>query len=123
VAKVYLDEDVQSDALIQALRSRRVLVLTTSEAGRSKRTDEEQLQFATAEGRVLITSNIADFARLHGKWLNSGLSHSGILLVRQQKWRTGVLARKIIEALNRFSATGPRNGFEFVGGSGDDLNS
>lgn len=62
----------------------------------SKQTDEEQLRFAKTEGRILVTSNIADFARLHREWLESNRSHAGIVLVRQQKWRAGELARRII---------------------------
>ena len=41
---LYLDEDTQSDALIAALRSRGINLLTTSEAGMTKRTGEDQLR-------------------------------------------------------------------------------
>jgi len=40
---LYLDEDVQSDALIEALRARGISVFTTSEAGMSTHSDDEQL--------------------------------------------------------------------------------
>lgn len=48
---------------------------------------------------VLATFNIADFARLHGIWMAAGRGHSGILLISQQKWGPGELARRIIRTL------------------------
>jgi len=66
---LYLDEDVQSLALIASLRALDLKILTTGEARMSTRTDEEQLRFATAQGLVLATSNVADFAKIHGRWL------------------------------------------------------
>ena len=50
---LYPDEDVQSEALIQALRARGLSVLTTTEARMSNHTDEDQLLFALAQSRVL----------------------------------------------------------------------
>lgn len=49
------------------------IISRASEAGMTKRTDDDQLRFAASGNRVLITSNIADFARLHGQWLQEGL--------------------------------------------------
>ena len=97
--ELYIDEETQSNALIRALRSRGVSLLTTSEAGMSKRTDEEQLRFAASRNRVLLTSNIVEFAPLHKDSLAAGESHGGIILVRQQKWGPGELARRIIRVL------------------------
>jgi hypothetical protein len=51
---VYLDEDTQSDALIEALRARGMKVLTTSEAGMSNRTDEDQLKAENRKQKVKI---------------------------------------------------------------------
>ena len=110
--ELYIDEDTQSNALIRALRSRGVSLLTTSEAGMSRQTDEEQLRFAASQNQVLLTNNIAEFARLHGEWLAGGESHSGIILVRQQKWGPGELARRIIRVLAQ--SPGMRNRLEFL---------
>ena len=115
--KFYLDEDAQSEALIQALRSRGVSLLTTSEAGNSKQGDEEQLRFAAAQGRVLLTSNIADFVRLHTEWLKSGTSHGGVILIRQQKWGPGELARRIIRVLAQCPGGDMRDRIEFISGN------
>ena len=112
---LYLDEDSQSDALIAALRSRGVDLLTTSEAGMVGRTDDDQLRFAASVNRVIITSNIADFARLHAQWLKEGLGHNGLILVHQQKWGPGELARRIIRLLSDPPGKDMRDGIEFLG--------
>ncbi len=112
---LYLDEDTQSDALIAALRSRGINLLTTSEAGMTKRADDDQLRFAASVKRVIITSNIADFARLHAQWLKAGLGHNGIILIHQQKWGPGELARRIIRLLADPPGKDMRNRIEFLG--------
>ena len=116
VATLYLDEDVQASALIEALRARGLDVLTTSEAGRSNSTDEEQLAFATLGGRVLISCNIADFARLHYATIEAGREHAGIILIRQQKWGPGELARRIVRLLAAVPNHSMRNRLEFISG-------
>ena len=45
--------------------------------------DEEQLDHA-AEGRVLLTFNVGDFARLHHARLASGGAHAGIVVSAQR---------------------------------------
>jgi hypothetical protein len=77
--RLYLDEDSIRHGLVQALRARGVDVLTALEAGMGERLDDENLEYAAAEGRVLYTCNISDFSRLHAAWLNQGRSHAGLL--------------------------------------------
>jgi hypothetical protein len=111
---VYLDEDAQSDALIDSLRARSLTVLTTTEAEMTKATDEEQLKFATARSLVVITCNIADFALLHSQWIAANTDHSGIILVHQQKWGPGELARRIVRVLASVSGGNMRNRLEYI---------
>ena len=111
---IYLDEDVQSDALIQSLRSRGLKVLTTTEAKRSASTDEEQLRFATSHDLVLVSFNVADFARIHRRWLAEGLDHAGIILIPQQKWGPGELVRRIVRLLAAVPEGKMRGRLEFM---------
>ena len=90
-------------------------LMTTSEAGMTKRSDDDQLRFAVSVDRVLITSNIADFASLHTQWIRAGLGHKGIILIRQQKWGPGELARRIIRLLADPPGKDMRNRIEFLG--------
>ena len=63
--RLYLDEDIQEQALILALRNSGVDVITTSEANRLSFSDEEQLIWTTEQGRVVYSFNRRDFSRLH----------------------------------------------------------
>ena len=51
--RLYLEEDSMRHALVRALRSRGVDVLTALEAGMIDRVDERHLEYATAQGRAL----------------------------------------------------------------------
>src|SRR5580698_4421109 len=71
--KLYADEDFDH-RVVARLREMGHDVLTVMDAGRRGLSDAEQLAWATAAGRALITFNRGDFHALHGK--NSG--HAGI---------------------------------------------
>ena len=75
--RYYADEHV-SKAVILGLRQRGVDVLTVPEANKLGATDDEQLAFALAEGRVMFTQD-DDFLRL----ASSGKAHAGIVYVPQ----------------------------------------
>lgn len=111
---VYLDEDAQSWALIETLKARGLVVVTTTEAGMSNGADEEQLRLALARDLVLATYNVADFARLHSEWMNKGFEHAGIILIHQQRWRAGELGRRIVRLLASVPDQNMRNRLEFV---------
>jgi Trk K+ transport system NAD-binding subunit len=42
-------------------------------------TDEELLVHATAEGRLLVTANVRDFAAIHVSLSGRGRSHAGVI--------------------------------------------
>ena len=75
--RFYTDEHV-SKAVIRGLRQRGVDVLTVPETGLLGATDEEHLERARAEGRVVFTQD-EDFLRLHA----AGLEHAGIAYASQ----------------------------------------
>jgi hypothetical protein len=74
----------------RALVRHGVNVLTTQEADRCGLPDREQLAFATAEGRVMVTFD-PDFPALH----QSGLQHAGIAWCPERKYAV----RELIQAL------------------------
>jgi hypothetical protein len=87
------------------LRGRGSDVVTTKEAGKDPAPDEEQLTFATAEGRAILTFNIRDFAPLHEAWQAAGQSRAGIIVSQQLGGRQyGLLLERMLRLLNQFTA-------------------
>jgi hypothetical protein len=62
-------------------RARGLDVIATEECARKGRTDEEQLEFAAEQGRVLITRNRGDFERATERFQALGRPHAGVLIV------------------------------------------
>ena len=75
-----LDEDM-SHSVAQGARLRGVDTVSVQEIDRGNRSvsDEDQLAYATAQGRVLVTYNRADFQALDAQWRLAGKTHAGIL--------------------------------------------
>ena len=112
--RLYFDEDSMRHALVQALRARGVDVLTALEAGMMERKDEEHLDYATAQGRVLYSFNAGDFYRLHTAFLAQGKPHPGIILAQQQRYSVGEQARRPLRLIAAKSAEEMMNQVEFL---------
>ena len=111
---LYLDEDSMRQALVQALRARGVDVMTALEADMIERADEEHLDYATAQGRVLYSFNVGDFYDLHTAFMGRGKSHAGMILVRQQRYSVGEQMRRLLKLITANSAEEMRNQVEFL---------
>lgn len=70
--KFYTDEHI-ARAVVAGLRERGIDVITVAEASMTGATDDAQLAYARADGRVLITHD-TDFLGMHA----AGAPHSGI---------------------------------------------
>jgi hypothetical protein len=68
--------------LADSFRLRGYDITSCQAAGRANRriSDEDQLAFATAEGRAIYTFNATDFRRLHRLWQAVGRAHAGIII-------------------------------------------
>lgn len=67
------------------------------------RTDPDLLRAASEGGRILVTDNVQDFARLHKQFVRSGESHAGILLVSSRRYpRAKGTIRKWADGLDKF---------------------
>lgn len=77
--RFYTDEHI-SKAVVAALRTNGVDVLTVPEAGTLGASDDEHLQRATGDGRVLVTQD-RDFLRLAA----AGVRHAGIAYASQNR--------------------------------------
>lgn len=105
--RFYADEHV-SGAVVQGLRLHGVDVLTTAEAGMIGASDEEQVVFAIAEGRVLYTQD-ADYLRLH----RAGVTHAGIAYAKQGK-PIGEVVRGLLLVYDLLDAKSMAGAVEFI---------
>jgi predicted nuclease of predicted toxin-antitoxin system len=109
--RLYFDRHIMTRLAVD-LRGRGYDVLTTEEAGKDTASDEEQLAFATAENRAILTFNIRDFAPLHEAWQAVTRSHAGIIVSQQLGSRQyGLLLQRMLRLLNRLAAEEMRGNF------------
>lgn len=112
--RLYCDEDVMDHDLVDALRSRGMDVTTALDANMIDRDDEEHLDHATRQGRVLFSFNRRDFHRLHTQYLALGKTHAGIILANQQQYSMGELMRRILRLSAAKSPAEMENQIEFL---------
>ncbi len=93
----------------RALVRRGVDVLTTQEADRCGTPDPEQLAFATAEERVMVTFD-PDFHALH----QSGVEHGGIAWCPERKYSVGELIQALLLLHGVLDREAMRNHLEFL---------
>ena len=102
--RLYLDRHIMT-RLADDLAERGFDCLTTQQAGNDTAADEEQLAFATAQSRAILTFNIRDFAPLHEQWQAAGRPHAGIIVSRQLGSRNyGALLARTLRLLNQYTA-------------------
>ena len=77
--KLYLDEDLIYK-LARILRSRGYDVISAHEVAMTGKKDDEQLEYSTSHGRVLVTRNTRHFVQLQRKYYDTGKQHAGILV-------------------------------------------
>ncbi len=88
--RLFTDEHVHA-TLAVVLRQRGYDVITCQEAGMSNADDEPLLEYATREGRAILTNNFADFNRLDHAWKAAGRQHAGIILYPQARTFSALL--------------------------------
>ena len=100
-------------ATAASLRRAGIDALSTPEAGRRRQSDESQLEWTSAEGRVLVTFNVAHFAQLHATWLRQGRHHTGIIVSSQRP--IGDTIRRLLHLAGALDAESMRDRLEFLG--------
>jgi hypothetical protein len=98
--RFFTDEDVYG-SIAPKLRERGFDAVSTPEAQRLRESDQSQLAWATQEGRVLVTFNVADFGRLHHEWVSESRHHAGIIVSRQRP--IGDLLRRLFALASSLS--------------------
>jgi hypothetical protein len=106
--RFYMDQHIPA-AASQGLRQRGVDVLTAQEADRCSLPDAEQLQFATAEERVMVTFD-PDYLALHA----SGVEHAGVAWGQERKYKVGQLLRALLLVHSILLPSEIRNHVEYL---------
>src|SRR5437588_633736 len=101
--RVYTDEDVDPAAAEQ-LGRQGYDALSCLEAGNHNQglPDEWQLQFATDNGRAIVSYNVSHYATLDGLWKTSGREHYGMILL-SRRMSIGELGRQLRQHLTNVS--------------------
>jgi hypothetical protein len=100
--------------LIRALRARGVDVEAANEVSMVEREDEEHLEYAAAQRRVLHSFNMGHFCRLHAQWVAAGKMHAGIIVARQQHYSVGEHMRRLLKLIAARSAEDMQGRMEFL---------
>jgi uncharacterized protein with PIN domain len=87
--RFYLDQNVLGGTA-PGLRALGIDAVSAQEAGRCGLPDPDQLAFATADGRVLVTFD-QDFLALHA----AGVAHAGIAWCHPTKYAVGQLVHAL----------------------------
>lgn len=109
--RFFTDEDIYG-SVAPRLREFGFEAVSTPEADRLGKADEAQLEWATQEGRVLLTFNVADFARLHDEWLSHSRHHAGIIVSSQRP--IGDMLRRIFALSSSLGTEEMRDRLEFL---------
>jgi len=89
--KFHLDENV-AHAIAHGLRRHGIDVTTSTEVGLLQADDEDQLSFAYAQGRVLVTQDEDYLAMNH-----QGIPHAGIAFWKPNSRSIGQVIRSLID--------------------------
>jgi hypothetical protein len=114
-ARLCFDADSMQRAVLAGLRARGVDAMTALEAGLIDGSDEEQLEYARSQRRVLFSFNASHFYRIHSELLSQGESHAGILLAPQQRYSIGERVRRLLKLIAARTAEEMRDRLEFLG--------
>lgn len=97
----YLDADAHP-IVARILRGRGFDVISATETGTLHASDREQLDFAAAHSRAIVTFNVADFVREARTCADKRRHHRGILVWDQLD--VGELVRRLTKVLGTSSA-------------------
>ncbi len=114
VIRLYFDADSMQRAVVAGLKARGVDATTALEAAATRWSDEEQLEFARSQGRVLFSFNVSHFPRIHAEYLSQGKPHAGIVLGPQQRYGVGEQVRRLLNLIARRTAEEMQSQLEFL---------
>jgi len=109
---VYADENIHA-GIVEGLKRRGVTIWSVQEVKKVGLKDEEQLEYATAQGACFLTHD-DDLLRVADRWLKMGRRHAGVLYVHQQHLSIGEIIRKVKMLVDIVNAEEMENRIEFL---------
>ena len=106
--RFYFDQHVPA-AVARAFQRRGIDVLTTQQVGRCGELDLEQVEFAAAQARVLVTFD-DDFLRLAAR----GIRHSGIAFCSAGRYTVGEILYALLLLYNVLETADMVDNVEFL---------
>ena len=86
----------------EALRAVDVDTLTVIELGLAGSSDPDVIAAAVAQGRALLTENVADFTRISAEHLSAGQHHPGVLIALSSRFsRRSAGIPSLVQAIPR----------------------
>ena len=105
--RLYLDDDMDANALIGFLQQERHEVMSPRIVAMRGAEDEAHLSYATAQQCAVVTANVRDFLTLHQTWQQEGRSHAGILaLYRENNPQRDMTYAQVARAVSRLDRAG-----------------
>ena len=108
---LYFDEDV-SVGIVENLRTRGFDVLSVRDAGALGRSDDEQMLYAVSQKRAMVTHNRMDFEKQHVKFLENGMQHYGVIVVKRR--RDTEVVSKLLALLDSVTAEEMKNQLRYI---------
>lgn len=102
--KFYLDEDI-SPKVAGILRKKEIDAVSAHDKGMLDTSDEEQLSYAAANGRTMVTRNRDDFITLTVQFFEKLKPHCGLIIVPYTI--SGYEFGKLSSLLNNYSKNQP----------------
>lgn len=88
------------------------VIAVATEAGLRGLPDADIIDYATRNGRTIVTENVADFSILANEWTARGKSHAGIIFTHPSRFNRATLAypgdliKALMELLTEATDTG-----------------
>ena len=108
---LYFDEDV-SAGIVENLRTRGFDVLSARDADALGKSDDEQMLYAVSLRRAVVTHNRVDFEKQHAKFLESGMTHYGMIIAKRRK--DADVVSKILALLDAITAEEMQNQLRYI---------
>ena len=110
----YFDDNCSDTDVVRGVRSAGIFVSTSLDANLYGAEDPDHLEHAAASDLVVVTGDQKDFTRLNAQWLYAGRTHSGIVIIQQQRFDVRQQIRRLTRIYREAGEYGLRDRVEFL---------